>query len=317
MTRVTKEALFDGLYKILTSKIAPNRFYGARCRGFRSEIAFAILARKRGWNLLDGGQCLFTSANWPIKKENSIVYVTVSSDSPKRYIDFYSLLSKLSIFLDGFFVSFKKPDKWSYKEIEIKNRKNKRIQTNIPKPKFNILKFSNGKFRKSKISKITDLFPTKEIRVCAKKGKNDLRYITRYGLKNLALIYSNRFFLDIELGGFKKSMIDFDGIIQDGSNFTAVETKEKDALKETSNKNDWYFGWDSRRLGWYLYLKEQIGLDSLYVIREVANQTSRNFVAWKGISLKEFCECASWLSEHGGGGGSGTITAPYLKFRKL
>jgi hypothetical protein len=112
-------------------------------------------------------------------------------------------------------------------------------------------------------------------------------------------------------------MIDFDGIINDNENFTVIETKEKDVLKVGTNRADWLFGWDSRRLSWYLYLKDQLGLNSTYIIREVDNQTERRLVAWKRISLSEFCECASWLSEHSGGGGSGTITAPYLKFNEF
>ena len=109
-------------------------------------------------------------------------------------------------------------------------------------------------------------------------------------------------------------MIDFDGIIERTDQFWLVESKEKDA---GGNEGEPYFGWDSRRLAWYLYLQNCCGLKTLYIIRQVNNQEERRFVDWKYITLDDFAVSASWLSERGGGGGSGTITAPLTAFNRL
>ena len=84
--------------------------------------------------------------------------------------------------------------------------------------------------------------------------------------------------------------------------------------KYPDDESEWHFGWDSRRIGWYMHLKMELGLDTRYVIREINNQTDRQFVKWKCIDMNMFRKCASWLAERAGGGGGGTISAPYKAF---
>ena len=109
-------------------------------------------------------------------------------------------------------------------------------------------------------------------------------------------------------------MIDFDGITRRNNEFWLLESKEKDPGGDEDTQ---YFGWDSRRLAWYLYLQNCCGLQTIYIIRQVNNQEERQFVDWKYITLNDFAASASWLSESGGGGGSGTITAPLAAFKRL
>jgi len=127
-------------------------------------------------------------------------------------------------------------------------------------------------------------------------------------------MYANRFFLDVLLRDRRKGMIDFDGILKRNNEFWLLESKEKDPARRGNTQ---YFGWDSRRLAWYFYVQNCCGLKTLYIVRQVNNQEERMFVDWKYIRLNDFAASASWLSESGGGGGSGTITAPLAAFDRL
>jgi len=316
---LSKAEIITGLYQILTSKIAANRFYNARCRGFRSELELPLKAREIGWDLLDGGMCFFTRQNWPANKDNSIVYVTVSADDAQRYVGFYQNLSRLSVLDSAYFIEIGARDSWTVINIPVKNENQERVDLQIPQPVFTVKKFVNGAFQHSSIAAIITHFPaiTGNGIVCRCKSRDGLNYIEQYPVNDLAKAYSNRFFLAITLGRVSKGMIDFDGILNENGNFSLIETKEKDPIQPSDNRDNWLFGWDSRRISWYLYLKNEIGLDAHYVVREVNNQTDRVLVAWKKISLEQFCKSASWLSEHSGGGGSGTITAPYLRFTEF
>src|SRR3990167_4004145 len=186
--------------------------------------------------------------------------------------------------------------------------------TKDEKENFTVYGFKNGKFEKSRIEKIVDNFEKKNSLSFGRQKENKLSYLSKYAIDSVESVYSNRFFLDVILREYRKGMIDFDGILKKDENYLLLESKEKDA---GGNEGDKYFGWDSRRLPWYLYIKNVSGLETFYVIREVDNQTDRNFVDWRCISLNDFSESASWLSESGGGGNVGTITCPVGAFKSL
>jgi hypothetical protein len=317
---ITSNRLVGDLHKILTSSIAQMRFYKARATGFRSEIEFGKLISVRGGlNLLDGGQFLFS--NIEESPENFIVYVTVTDDSEENYTELYSKLSELSVVRKLFFVKIGDINEWETTRITIKNEDNDLTDVDILEPTFSILRFESGSWIESNIDEIKQLFVQRNRNIiCAWKSFDPFSYLNSYSVQELKKLYCNRFLLDISLGDVNKGMIDVDGIMKEDNNFILIETKEKDPIKDKANPNDttkWFFGWDSRRFSWYLYLKLRLEIDTLYVIREVDNQTQRNFVRWKKISIDKFCECTSWLQERAGGGGGGTVEAPYTAFEDL
>jgi len=314
-----KNTIINDLYNILTSSIANKRFFKNRSKGFKAELEYNKKLNDDGTKFLDGGQFLFSRKNIDTSPENLVTYVTVSSDDKDRYVGFYELIEKLHEVEKLFFVEIEKESNWSTKQILVKNTTNrKNINSDILKPGFKIFKFENRSWVESDFDEIKDTLVRKTGTkgVCANK-ENLLSYMSNYSLEELITVYCNRYFLDIELGRFKKGMMDFDHILVEDDKFIAIETKEKDPIKDKKkplDKKQWAFGWDSRRIGWYMHLNKALDLDTRYVIREVNNQTERKFLKWKLIELEKFRRCASWLAERSGGGGGGTISVPYEAF---
>ena len=302
--------LIIGLYTILTVTIANNRFYLARMLGCRSELELRDFFIKKKKTLLDGGQFIFMPRE---NLKHRLLYITITKDEKENYIEFYKNISKIPIVSQLFFITYSSSKHW--KDCNFNARiDGKIVNIKIPQPNFTVYGFKNGKFEKSRIEKIVDNFEKKNSLSFGRQKENKLSYLSKYAIDSVESVYSNRFFLDVILREYRKGMIDFDGILKKDENYLLLESKEKDA---GGNEGDKYFGWDSRRLPWYLYIKNVSGLETFYVIREVDNQTDRNFVDWRCISLNDFSESASWLSESGGGGNVGTITCPVGAFKSL
>ena len=255
----TKIQIVDGIYEILTSTIANNRFFEARARGFRSEIEFENYVKSKKLKILKGGQFLFRERD--AAGFHRLVYVTITFSDKANYISLYKKISELPIITDLFFIQLDDLDNWTTCQIPTSRRKGIVQTTQIPCPSFEIFKFDSSKFISSDITEIQNLFPVKTSSTICSRKTNFYNYLVNYPEEDIAEIFANRYFLDVLLRNHKKGMIDFDFIIENKQGFIAVETKEKDAGGTGNSK---YFGWDSRRLSWYLYLKQK-GSDWLYI----------------------------------------------------
>jgi len=315
---VSKDGLVDNLYKILTSSIASPRFFNARSKGFRAEIEYARKIKGAGVAFLDAGQFVVSKKGSDDPPENRIFYMTITSDKKEEYAEFYELVFKLAEVKKMFFIEVGDVSEWGTQQITIKDDDNRnRIQTDILKPSLTVFSFEDGSWKPSNFDEIKNLIDKSSVERIAKNKENHLSYLLEYDLDELINVYCNRYVLDVELGGYNKGMMDFDLIIVEDGKYMAVETKEKDPIGKRDHPDDpkqWAFGWDSRRIGWYMHLKMELGLNTRYVIREVNNQTERKFLKWKKIDMDRFRQCASWLAERAGGGGGGTISAPYKAF---
>lgn len=314
---ISKDVLVDNLYRILTSSIALPRFFYARSGGFRAELEYIKKIKEVGVDFLDAGQFVLSKKEAEHSPENFLFYMTISNDDKNKYNGFYDMLSRLQEMKKMFFIEIGEDSLWSTQEITVKDDSNrKRIQVEILKPSFTVYRYEDSRWNPSDFDEITNLLVRSGDRI-AKNKENRLLYLRDYDTDEIINVYCNRYVLDVELGGYKKGMMDFDLIILEDGKYMAVETKEKDPIGKSEYPNDptqWAFGWDSRRIGWYMHLKMELGLDTRYVIREVNNQTERRFEKWKKIDMDRFRRCASWLAERAGGGGGGTISAHYSAF---
>jgi len=315
---ISKDALVGDLYRILTSSIANTRFFNARSKGFRAEIEYTKKIKAEGVEYLDAGQFVVSGIEQDKTPENYFFYMTITNDAKDRYKDFYKLLSRLTEIKKMFFIEVEDASNWGTQKITIKDTANRgRIPVDILKPSFTVYNFENNAWNPSDFDAIKKLLVASSVDRIAKNKENHLSYLLGYDLDEIINVYCNRYVLDVELGGHNKGMMDFDLIIVEDEKFVAVETKEKDPIGKQDHPNDqnqWAFGWDSRRIGWYMHLNIELGLKTRYVIREVNNQQERKFLKWKKIDLDRFRLCASWLSERAGGGGGGTISASYSAF---
>ena len=89
---------------------------------------------------------------------------------------------------------------------------------------------------------------------------------------------------------------------------------EPPVIKRWEDEQLWSYGWDTRRLLWYLEVQKEIGLEILYIIRQIETREERKFIQWDSISFKNFLKGVSWSNSRGGGGGEDTLTAPYSHF---
>ena len=101
-----------------------------------------------------------------------------------------------------------------------------------------------------------------------------------------------------------------------------IELKEKTPIKTEGkkelSKKDWKYGWDTRRLSWYQFLEKQLGMTTLYIVRQIETIKEREFNQWDTISLNDFMLNGSWENSVSGGSGTGdTILASYSKFKSL
>lgn len=315
---ISKDELVDNLYKILTSSIANTRFFNARSKGFRAELDYARKIKKEKVDHLDAGQFVVSKKGKDTPPENCIFYMTISTDKKDKYNKFYDLVFKLAEVKKMFFIEVGDISHWDAKEIITKDMANKnRIQVKILKPSLAVYRYENSIWTLSNFDEIKDLINKSKGDRIAKNKENHLSYLLDFDMDEIINVYCNRYVLDVELGGYNKGMMDFDLIIIENGKYIAVETKEKDPIGKKEHPSDpkqWAFGWDSRRFGWYMHLKMELGLNTRYVIREVNNQIERKFVKWKKIDMDRFRQCASWLAERAGGGGGGTISAPYSAF---
>ena len=116
-----------------------------------------------------------------------------------------------------------------------------------------------------------------------------------------------------------RQILDLDGFIIKNKKIILVEIKEKtpNKNKKLNEEIHWQYGWDSRRLLWYLYLLKKINFTILYNVRQIEEREERKFLQWDSIWINDFLNGVSWSFSRSGGGGEDTLSAPYSYFKNL
>ena len=313
--------MIKNLHGLIASSIRDPHAYLRRSRGFISELKFKEKCKKDKIDYLDGGWIFFKGD--ALAKEKETVYATASFDDPEKYTDFYSELSKCPIIKSLFFLKIKSSD-WNNVTIKV----NGHDDVNIPEPKFDVYNFLGNKFVKSDIDEFVGMFPVikppRFYRIDT-KSINLLDYLSEFSEDVLTELYVERFLIDYLLKGKVSYGMDFDGIIVEGKQYFVVETKEKDPGPSNRNsvpKTRWFFGWDTLRMLWYLYLTKTTKINCYSAILEINNQKDRKFVAWKRCELLKLCRAINYSNAITGGVGMGTTKgsttiAPYSAFEEF
>ena len=330
---ISKDQMVDDLYKFLTSEPQTNRFYWNKSVGFKSEVEFSRLCESLEFSTLDGGMFLFKKT-FP----HHALYATVSRDNKEDYTEFYKQLSSSSIVKNMFFVQF---TGWDDKPIQIEMKtgttanldektlgesrillknpkdvpKQKKVKVDVHSPKFDFFEFKDDSWYACSLDYIRSLFgTTRSQRVGAKKN-SFVDYLLEYSEDEISNIYCDRFFFDVLLGGVDKGMSDIDKIIVQDDKYILVEVKNKTPFYAENSPDDLSkatFGWDTRRLAWYLFLKNDTGLDTRFVVAHIDDKINRKILKWKSITMNHWCNCSSWGSDTGD-----TQMAPYNEFSDL
>jgi len=331
---VSKDQMVDDLYKCLTSESQTNRFYWNKSVGFKSEVEFSQKCDSLNLDSLDGGMFLFKKT-FP----HFTIYVTVSKDSKDDYTAFYNQLSNSSIVKKMFFVQIKG---WENNTSEIQMKegdtaeldentlgekivllknpkvksKQKKVKVQIHQPKFDFFEFRSGSWHQSSLNEIRKLLGTSNAKPKVGAKKNSfIDYLRSYSEEEVSDIFCDRFFFDVLLSGLDKGMSDIDKIIIQNGEHVLVEVKNKTPFFDKKFPTDLTkakFGWDTRRLAWYLFLKNETKLDTLFVVAHIDDKKTRNILKWKSITINHWCNCSSWGSDTGN-----TQMAPYTEFSDL
>jgi len=311
------------LHKLIASSIRIPHSYLRRARGFISELKFKQKCEKEKIDYLDGGWIFFKGGR--LTEEKQAIYTTTTSDSPDRYVGFYDEFSKCPLIKRLFFFKIIPAEKWG----KVKIKANKHEELEIPEPLFEIYEFKNKKFVSSKLNDFIDFFPKIKEPLFYRIDTKDIKlleYLDEFSDKELNELHCSRFIVDYLLKGRDIGYsMDFDGIIIEDKKYYVVETKEKDpgpSDRDKVPKELWFFGWDTLRMVWYLYLIKTTNLNCYNAIMEINNQKDRKLVAWKRCELLKLCRSINYSSTVAGGVGMGpgkgsTTIAPYSAFEKF
>lgn len=331
---IQKIQIIESLYKIMCTatstitdvNVTNNDYFKRRVLGFKAELEFKnYINNLQNVKRYDGGQFINKKLFGNSTDKNKFIYTTLSSDEPQDYLEIYSLISHWDEVEDLYYLRIIN-DNWANIEFSIKiSSASLPAITEIIKPHFEFYVFNktSGEFENDRIQdfdSIMNFFPT-SARLPNKfplRKREQFNYFEQYSIESLRDIYANRYFLDVILRKAQgRQIIDTDAFLKINNKYILNEVKEKSPIKDSSNQISWKFGWDSRRILWYLYLTHKLNLSILYAVREIDNRDDRNFLRWKSIMLNDFLRGTSWSKGRAGGGGEDTMLAPYLFFSDL
>jgi hypothetical protein len=147
--------------------------------------------------------------------------------------------------------------------------------------------------------------------------ENDVRLIPdeaipiEFSKESLRISFVNRFYAEIS---------DVDGLFWGQERTYPIEVKEK--TRATDRDVGDYFGIDIGPFVKLAYYAARRGnLHSMFVVREIGDESNRDLVAWRFITFEDLARYASWNFRAGGrsmtGGRSATVRIPADQFRTL
>lgn len=134
-------------------------------------------------------------------------------------------------------------------------------------------------------------------------------------------LFMTRLILDGYIGfsKVKGKPSDIDLITKRNGHYSLIEVKEKDVAKKKKG-----FGLDTPRIKDFDRILKATGLPYFLIVREVDNQTDRNFLGWKYINITDFIEDVKDEAEVEGGTGmrseyssNPTLICSYEKFQDI
>ncbi len=133
-----------------------------------------------------------------------------------------------------------------------------------------------------------------------------------FSKENLRVTFQTRFFSEVS---------DIDGVFWGQQHTYPLEIKEKTAAEGDANIGE-YFGLDVGPFVKLAYYAAKRGnLKSLFVVKEIDDEQTRNLRQWWFIRFEELAQVASWVGLPGGtnmsGGSSTVVRIPKSQFQPL
>ena len=326
--------VIDSLQKLLCtatstvsdSRVENNDYFKRRVLGFKAEIEFekAVKNFSNELHFVEGGQFISKKISGAEDDKNTFFYTTIDYEAPTAYTSVYKRISQWDEVDEMLYIQVLEDD-WTIEPFNITQHDGVKATTSILKPKFIFYQFdkTTSSFTKHLIQDFSVILqhfnePARKPSLFKIRGDEQFRYFEQYDIRTLKKIYATRYFLDnIMRQAQGRQFIDLDGFILRNDKVILVEIKEKSPIEDGDSMAKWQYGWDTRRLLWYLYLLKKLDLSVLYNVRRVNNRTDRVFVQWDSLFIDDFLKGVSWSNSRGGGGGEDTLLAPYLYFKRL
>jgi hypothetical protein len=329
------DLIIDSLQKVLCtatstvsdSRVENNDYFKRRVLGFKAEIEFekAVKDFSASLEFVEGGQFISKKISGEENDKNKFIYTTIDFLNPNTYLNVYKTIAEWDEVDEMLYIQII-DDNWGEETFRATNRDGVKIDTEIITPNFIFFQYNKNtsSFSKHEVQNFSIILshfdtPARSPSLFKIRGDEQFKYFAQYDIQTLKKIYATRYFLDNILRQAQgRQLIDLDGFILKGEKVVLVEIKEKTPImSDESNQSSWQYGWDSRRLLWYLYLLNKIKLPVLYNVRRVKNRESREFLQWDSLFIDDFLKGVSWSNSRAGGGGEDTLIAPYLFFRRL
>jgi len=339
-SELTKPEIIDSFHKITCTatttasdkNVQNNDYFKRRILGYKAEIEFELEINNsfEGLEFLEGGQFYSKPLAGEANQTNEFIYTTFDYGDPIRYLEVFKRIASWPDVTDLIYIQILE-NGWENEDFQIKEKQGgSLVESIILKPKFIFHYFDRGQqifsidpnLGFANILNSFDL-PVKGINRFHLRSREQFNYLEQYELTTLKKIYATRYFMEHKKRErVRVNMLDLDGFLINGDLLSLIEIKEKSPIKTANKKpllfeNDWSYGWDSRRLMWYQYLKGQLGIETFYVVRQIDDRHERNFVQWDVIGLEDFLSSTTWSYSTTGGAGSDTQTCPYLRFKRL
>ena len=326
--------VIDSLQKVLCTVTSPvsdanvanNDYFKRRVLGFKAEIEFekAVSDFSSELRFVEGGQFISKKLSGAVDDKNKFLYSTIDYEAPVTYTSIYKRISQWDEVEEMFYIQVLE-EGWTTEPFKITQHDGIKATTTILKPKYVFYQFdkTTSTFSTHQIQDYSLILrhfnlPARNPSLFKIRGDEQFRYFEQYDIRTLKKIYATRYFLDNVMRQAQgRLFIDLDGFILKGDKVFLAEVKEKTPIENGSLESLWQYGWDTRRLLWYLYLLNKLDLGVLYNVRRVNNRTDRVFIQWDSIFIEDFLKGVSWSNSRSGGGGEDTLLAPYLFFKRL
>jgi len=280
----------EALYTLLSHNVGGDRQLKPRWIGFRAELELGPLLnrRERVAKMLKGGVFL------PVIKgasplDNPVYYTVIGASEDKAdYLELYAEMSKIGL-KSAYMIVYDNAHPFTdWEMFDIM-----KCGVSLPVPEFSIFRFDGGRFNlcSEGLKALSDEFrPAHRSGVKTRIAFSEFDWSVIFDhveACDLEGLYAERLIFDGLLGfGVDKGIpADIDNVIVDvDGGISLVEVKEKDRSKRPPIG----FGMDIRRRDDLALLQQKTGLGVFYIVREVKDQSAREFVGWHIIPLNKY-----------------------------
>lgn len=288
-----KNEIIENIHTLVSNNVIGDKQAMSRYKGFRGELFLEsyLEGKYPSRKYFEGGMIISSNSSESSLDNSMYISVLNKNEYTSDYVQIFAYLSAIGF--EEMILILYDEQKLEMKPVMVFDSSS----ISLPVPEMTIYHFSpiDKKFNRAleDISGVLNFFDSKAVR---SRNKHEISTQTFDWLQNnlsefsqskLLKIYMNRLILDgfIGFGKKKGKPSDIDMIVKKPSGkFSLIEVKEKDLPK----KNKKGFGLDVPRLDDIMRISRQTGLDYFLIVREINNQTDRELLGYKFISIKDF-----------------------------